>query len=64
MRQEDGLLLICRDYPGSIVDVTQCSEMIDLIPEKSMPKYDFDYQTVLLKELINRTEVSWNNTVF
>lgn len=33
VRQEDGLPLIYRDYPGSIVDVTQCSDMIDLIHE-------------------------------
>lgn len=31
VRQEDGLPLVYRDYPGSIVDVTQCSDMIDLI---------------------------------
>ena len=31
VRQEDGLPLIYRDYPGSIVDVTQCSDMIETI---------------------------------
>ena len=31
VRQEDGLPLIYKDYPGSIVDVTQCSDMIKTI---------------------------------
>ena len=31
VRQEDGLPLIYKDYPGSIVDVTQCSDMIETI---------------------------------
>lgn len=31
VRQEDGLPLIYKDYPGSIVDVTQCSDMIGII---------------------------------
>lgn len=31
VRQEDGLPLIYKDYPGSIVDVTQCSDMVETI---------------------------------
>ena len=31
VRQEDGMPLIYKDYPGSIVDVTQCSDMIENI---------------------------------
>lgn len=31
VRQEDGLPLVYKNYPGSIVDVTQCSDMIDTI---------------------------------
>lgn len=31
VRQEDGLPLIYKDYPCSIVDVTQCSDMIETI---------------------------------
>lgn len=31
VRQEDGLPLIYKDYPGSIVDITQCSDMIETI---------------------------------
>ena len=31
VRQEDGLPLIYRDYPGSVVDITQCSDMIETI---------------------------------
>lgn len=30
-RQEDGLPLIYKDYLGSIVDVTQCSDIIEMI---------------------------------
>lgn len=33
VRQEDGLPLIYKDYPGSIVDVTQCSDMIETIKD-------------------------------
>lgn len=31
VRQKDGLPLIYRNYPGSIVDITQCSDMIETI---------------------------------
>ncbi len=31
VRQEDGLPLIYKNYPGSIVDVTQCSDMVETI---------------------------------
>ena len=31
VRQEDGLPLLYANYPGSIVDVTQCSDMIETI---------------------------------
>ena len=31
VRQEDGLPLLYKDYPGSIVDVTQCSDMIETL---------------------------------
>ena len=31
VRQGDGLPLIYKDYPGFIVDVTQCSDMIETL---------------------------------
>ena len=33
IRQKDGLPLVYRQYPGSIVDVVECSDMVELLRE-------------------------------
>ena len=54
VRQEDGLPLIYKDYPGSIVDVTQCSDMVDTI--KALGYHD-------IVAICDRGYISKNNLV-